>query len=214
MADRGLLLDIGGVVIRTPFELLATAEAHRQLSPGTLGGRGPFDPEGDPDFGEVARGTLTERAYWQRRAEQVAPHLGTEPETRSMMLALFALPQERLVRPETVRLADKARATGRPVGFLTNDFADFHGDEWLRTMPILDGGARVVDGSLTGFLKPDPRAYERGASALGLPPEQVVFVDDQPMNIEGARTFGLVTVWFDVRDPQGSVDRVWTALTE
>lgn len=214
MADRGLLLDIGGVVIRTPFELLAIAEEHRGLPVGSLGGRGPFDPGGDSDFAEVARGTSAERAYWQRRAERVAPHLGTEPETRSMMLALFDLPHEELLRPETARLAETAREAGHPVGFLTNDLADFHGDEWLQTMPILDGGARLVDGSMTGFLKPDARAYELGADALGLPPERVVFVDDQPMNIEGARTFGLVTVWFDVRDPQASIDRAWAALTE
>lgn len=213
MAGRGLLLDIGGVVIRTPFELLGAAERAADLPPNVLGARGPFDEAGDPEFAEVAAGTLTERAYWQRRAERAAADLGTQPTTKSLMLRLFDLPFEELLRSETVALAERARRAGHPVGFLTNDLADFHGDEWLQTMPILAGGENLVDGSLTGYLKPDARAYDLGARQLGLPPEQVVFVDDQPANIEGAQTFGLQAVWFDVRDPQSSADAAWEVLT-
>jgi FMN phosphatase YigB (HAD superfamily) len=33
---------------------------------------------------------------------------------------------------------------------------------------------------------------------------RTVFVDDQPRNVDGARTVGLATVAFDVRDPAGS----------
>lgn len=213
MADRGLLLDIGGVLIRTPFELLGAAERQAGLPPRSLGGRGPFDEERDEEFAQIAEGTLTERAYWQRRAERAAAPLGIEPETRSFMLRLFDVALDELLRPETVALAGRAREAGHPVGFLTNDLADFHGDEWLLTVPVLAGGEHLVDGSLTGYLKPDPRAYELGAQMLGLPPEQVVFVDDQPRNIDGARAFGLHAVWFDVRDPVGSVTAAWEALT-
>lgn len=213
MADRGLLLDIGGVVIRTPFELLAAAERAADLVPNALGARGPFDEAGDPEFVEVADGTLTERAYWQRRAERAAADLGTQPTIRALMLRLFDLPVDELLRPETAELAERARRTGHPVGFLTNDLADFHGEQWLHTMPILAGGEHLVDGSLTGYLKPDARAYGLGTDKLGLPPEQVVFVDDQPANIQGARAFGLRAVWFDVRDPKGSADAAWDALT-
>jgi putative hydrolase of the HAD superfamily len=213
MADRGLLLDIGGVLIRTPFELLALAEQAAGLPPRTLGGRGPFDDQRDEEFAAVADGSLTEREYWLRRAQRAAPLLGTEPVTKGLMLRLFDLPVEQVLRPETVELAGRARDAGHPVGFLTNDLADFHGDEWLATMPVLAGGEQLVDGSLTGYLKPHPRSYELGAAALGLPPEQVVFVDDQPANIAGARDFGLQTVWFDVRDPGSGVAEAWRLLT-
>ena len=213
MADRGLLLDIGGVVIRTPFELLSATERRAGLPTRSLGGRGPFDEEGDGEFSQVAAGTLTERAYWQRRAAAAAPHLGSAPDTRSLMLRLFDLPFDELLRSETVALATRAREAGHPVGFLTNDLADFHGDEWLRTMPILDGGQHLVDGSITGYLKPHPKAYELGAAALGLPPAQVVLLDDQPANIHGARARGMDAVWFDVRDPEASVVAAWEALT-
>lgn len=213
MADRGLLLDIGGVVIRTPFELLDMAEREAGLPVGALGARGPFDEAGDPEFAEVAAGTRTERAYWQLRAQRAAPHLGIEPTTRALMLRLFDLPFDALLRPEITALATRARRAGHPVGFLTNDLADFHGDEWVRTMPILAGGERLVDGSLTGYLKPHQRAYRLGAEALGLPPEQVIFVDDQPANIQGAARYGLRPVWFDVRDPRASADTAWKELT-
>jgi putative hydrolase of the HAD superfamily len=213
VGDQGLILDIGGVVIRTPFELLGPIERQRGLPDRTLGPRGPFDGGADLEFAQVGDGTLTERAYWQRRAELAATHLGTAPDTRSLMHVLFDLPVDEIVRPQTAELAARAREAGFPVGFLTNDLADFHGDEWLTTMPILGGGEHLVDGSLTGFLKPHRRAYELGAAALGLPPDQIVFVDDQPANIAGARDVGLQTVWFDVRDPAASVAAAWAALT-
>ena len=42
----------------------------------------------------------------------------------------------------------------------------------------------IVDATHTHILKPDSRAYELGCEALGLSPEQVLFVDDQPGNVE------------------------------
>jgi putative hydrolase of the HAD superfamily len=44
--------------------------------------------------------------------------------------------------------------------------------------------------------KPDPAIFERCLGELGLPAERVLFVDDQPDNIEAARELGLEAVLF------------------
>lgn len=208
--EPGLLLDIGGVVIRTPFELLAAAERHHGLAPGALGARGPFDPDGDPEFTQVLDGEVAERAFWAARAQRAAGALSTGEDTRSFMQALYALPHDEVLRPEIVALINDAKAAGRRVGLLTNDLRDFHGDGWLDTLPIeVDV---LVDGSITGVLKPDPRAFGFAVEAMGLPPEDLVFADDQPGNVAGARRFGLVTVHFDVTDPKRSTAEVRAAL--
>lgn len=42
-----------------------------------------------------------------------------------------------------------------------------------------------------GVRKPDPNAYRRCLVRLGVAPEAVLFVDDSPSNVDGARTAGL-----------------------
>ena len=42
-----------------------------------------------------------------------------------------------------------------------------------------------------GLVKPDREAYDHVVRALGVPPERILFLDDNQINIEGARVVGL-----------------------
>ena len=198
---RGLLLDVGGVVIRTPFELLDAVEDRHGLQRGALGPRGPFELDADPEFRQVVRGELAERAYWQRRAERAADLLDVEPQTRALMRVVFDLPEDEIVRPSARALVAEARAAGLVVGALTNDLHDFHGREWIERMTVFDELDVLVDGSRTGVLKPDPRAYEIAAERMGLPPDELLLVDDQAVNASGAEAAGIRCVHLDPFEP-------------
>jgi putative hydrolase of the HAD superfamily len=198
---RGLLLDIGGVLIRTPFELLDATERRRGLEPGALGSRGLFATVPDDAFARVASGELTERAYWEQRAEATASLLGTAPDTRSFMQALFDHPPDEIVRRGAAELLADARATGLRTGLLTNDLYDFHGDEWVAGIDVFHSVDALVDVSRHGVLKPDPRAYRLGIEAMGLEADQLLFLDDQPVNVAAARAAGLTTIEVDVTAP-------------
>ena len=52
------------------------------------------------------------------------------------------------------------------------------------------------------------RAYALGCEALDLAPSEIVFVDDQPRNVEGARRVGLDALQFDVTRPGSSFAEV------
>ena len=209
---RGLLLDVGGVVIRTPFEMLDVAERRLGLAAGALGSRGPFDPDGDTEFARVSAGDLTERAYWQRRAERAAPVLGVDADFRSFMHALYDVPPEDVVRAETAALVDDVRAAGIRLGMLTNDLYDFHGEAWVARMGIFARAEVLVDVSRHGVLKPDPDAYRLGIEAMGMPAAELLFLDDQPVNTAGARDVGLVVIDVDVLRPQEAIDAARKAL--
>lgn len=211
MADaQALLLDVGGVVILTPFELLGRTEQRLGLADGALGPRGPFDPDGDAEFARVRDGDLAEPEYWRRRARRAAPVLGSEPSVRGFFGVLYG--GDDVVRPETRALIHRQRSRDRRVGLLTNDLEDFHGREWVESRGIFDVADALVDASRTDVRKPDRRAFLLGVEALGTPADRVVFVDDQPVNVAAAAELGMHAVDFDPTDVAGSLAHVRSLL--
>jgi putative hydrolase of the HAD superfamily len=96
---------------------------------------------------------------------------------------------------------------------LTNDMNAFHGPHWKDGISVIRQFDFIVDGSITGYLKPDPRAFLLALEAFGNPdPAEVVFVDDQRINLRGAEAVGMVAVYFDPTDPVASFRRIDAAL--
>jgi epoxide hydrolase-like predicted phosphatase len=47
-----------------------------------------------------------------------------------------------------------------------------------------------------GLMKPDRRIYELAVNRLGVQPDEAVFIDDLPVNVEGARIAGLQAIQY------------------
>jgi epoxide hydrolase-like predicted phosphatase len=54
----------------------------------------------------------------------------------------------------------------------------------------------IVYSHEAGMSKPDPRIYRLAAECLGIQPEEMVFLDDVPQYVDGARQAGLQAVLF------------------
>ncbi|MFB3739112.1 MAG: HAD family hydrolase [Candidatus Velamenicoccus archaeovorus] len=199
----GVVFDMGGILHPTPFEVLPGIERAWGLPPGTFP-RGPFDPMGDPDYRAMEQGEIREPEYWERVRLRLA-EIGIAFEVHE------AIDWEGRDRPEVVD-AIRRLSTRYPLGLLTNDAADWLGPDWQRRWYLRDHFVAVVDAAVEGIRKPDPRIYRRAAEAIGLAPEACLFVDDLPVNIEGAKAVGMEVFLFDVTDPAGSIDRLLTTL--
>lgn len=200
---KHLLLDFGGPVLLTPFELIGKA----QETLGSMTWRGPFDAASDPEYVRWQAGEITEREYWSVRGAPFGLDL------RGLMRHFYEPPGDYLVRPRMTELINRHRAAGRVVGVLTNDMHAFHGPDWMEAISVIDQFDFIVDGAITGYLKPDPRAFQLALEAFDDPdPADVVFVDDQRINLRGAEAVGLSTVFFDPTDPPSSFDRIEAAL--
>jgi putative hydrolase of the HAD superfamily len=202
---------VGGVLLPTPWELLEDFEARNGWPPGTLRWRGPLDPATDRLWRAMQAGELSERAYWARRAAEVAAVSGTGGVT-AMMARLYDGPEDELTRPQARALVAEARRRGLETAVLTNDLYDFHDKAWIDRMGILAEVGCVVDASRLGTRKPEPAAYRLVLDRLGVAADQAVFVDDQPANAAGAEAAGLRAVWFDVTRPAASYETVRHAL--
>lgn len=205
MPDRQLLFDFGGPMLLSPFELTAHAAFSLDVDPREFG-RGPFDVAADPAWAARERGEITEREYWTQEAARF------ELDIVGYMHHFYDPPGAHLVRPAAEALLDDAVAAGRRVGLLTNDLTAFHGPGWHDEIHVLRKFDPLIDLSSTGYLKPNPRAYEVAIEAMGVPAGDIVFLDDHHDNVAGAEAAGIVAVWFDVTDPLGSLARTRAAL--
>ena len=200
-SNKHLLLDFGGVCLLTPFELHRRVERKLGLAEGALTWRGPFDPSSDPLWQQLLAKEITEREYWQRQSSALGRQSGHGDRwtTRDYMnLAYLDEPEDVIIRPAARQLVLDAKAAGRKAGILTNDLYDFHGAEWVHSISFFQMFDALTDASRIPALKPDPRAYQAAVDDLGVRKDEIVFVDDQTRNVEGARAFGITTVYFDV----------------
>lgn len=196
---QALVLDYGGVISVTMFELHRHTEQVLGLASGSLDWRGPFDPIGDPLWCDMLAGVLSERDYWDRRATEVGRLVGEDwAAAQTLMRRSFGHMPDATTRPEAAATIRAARAAGRKVGVLTNELDLFNGPAYRHQLAVLREVDVIVDATYTGILKPDARAYQAVAEALGVPLEACLMVDDQPRNVEGALRAGMQAQWFDV----------------
>ncbi|MDJ0627145.1 MAG: HAD-IA family hydrolase [Rhodobacter sp.] len=203
--QRALILDFGGVITRTMFETHDLTERALGLPPGTLTWQGPLHPESDGLWQAMQRGEITERAYWRERTREVGALLGeTWTEISQFVRAARGADPAAIIRPEFHACLADARHGRVKLAILSNELDLFYGRGFREKLPFLKSFDVIVDGTHTGILKPDPRAYAQVLDALNLPPHACVFVDDQPRNITGAADAGLQTILFDVARPGAS----------
>lgn len=99
---------------------------------------------------------------------------------------------------ETLRLVQEAR-TQIPCYVFSNTNAT-HQAVWTARYPSLaQSFERIFVSSEMGCRKPERRAFEYVAQAMGVPLNAIMFFDDHPDNVEGARAAGLQAV--HVREP-------------
>jgi putative hydrolase of the HAD superfamily len=68
----------------------------------------------------------------------------------------------------------------------------------------------VLESRVLGVRKPDPRFYELACEALGVKPEESVFLDDLGVNLKPARALGMHTI--KVTDPDEALDELGRLL--
>lgn len=205
---KALLLDVGGVVFRSGAEMLGEFGDPRAAS--VVARRGPFGPVVDPDWTALMREEITEREYWGRRCAELGGALGRDWTVPEFFDALYS--GSDLVRPGALALVRDCVDADLPVGVLTNDLQAFHGGADLTSHPVFSLVDVLVDASVTGVLKPDPRAYALAVGRLGLPPAEIVFIDDMPWNVEGARAAGLRAIQLDLQAPDEAFTLARAAL--
>ena len=185
----GLLLDIGDVIVNAPWEALDEFET---ITGRRVVGRGPYSADGDPLWEARLAGELTYFGYW----DALAKAAGFEDWREFFRVVTDTLPQG-MLDDDALALMRDARVAGRRVGVLTNDGYLINGPEWFQSRPEFRELDAFVDATELGVRKPAAEAYLAAAKELDLAPERIVFLDDTPECVEGARAVGMVGLHVD-----------------
>jgi len=186
---QALLFDLGGVLIDVDFNrVLEHWQPISQLSLEEL--KATFSA--DLPYQQHERGEITAAQYFAHLA--VGLQLQDDPaRITEGWNAIFGGEIT-----ETLNLVQEARAH-IPCYVFSNTNAT-HQAVWTALYPRLaQSFERIFVSSDMGYRKPERRAFEYVAEAIGVPLNSILFFDDHPDNVEGARVAGLQAV--HVRGP-------------
>lgn len=135
-------------------------------------------------------GASDEAAYWNLLRDRTGIK-GTDEQLRREILDRFVLRE--WVAPIVRRLKEQ----GLKVAILSDQ------TQWLNELDARDGFFKEFDAVFNSFYlgkgKKDPEVFLEVAAALGMKPSELVFVDDNPGNVERARSKGLNGIVFTDR---------------
>lgn len=124
-------------------------------------------------------------------AENAAPLIAQHPHFEAEIRAWDARWDEMFAGPidGAVALLERLDAAGRPLYALSNLPAEKK-SHIFETFEFMNRFRDVIVSAEEGVIKPDPRIYAIAARRAGAAPDEVVFIDDAPANVDAARAFG------------------------
>jgi putative hydrolase of the HAD superfamily len=178
------------VILSSPFDAFNVYEAEVGLAPDTIRGINATNPDVNA-WARFERGELDPDGFVEV-FEQEAAVLGHAVDARRVLDALKGH-----VRPEMV---EALRRCGERLktAMLTNNFRSPSGGSSHDPRGDLDAifemFDEVVESSVVGVRKPEPRFYEIACTRLGVRPDECVFLDDLGVNLKPARAMGMTTI--------------------
>ena len=202
MPAQAVLWDFGGVILDSPFDAFARYEESNGLPPGLLRGLNATNPDANA-WARMERSEVPMDEFFDL-FEAEARAAGHEIDARNVLALLSGSVRSEMV--EAVRrCADRI-----PTGMVTNNFVGLDGPPRPEVAAIYDLFHVVIESSKVGFRKPDPRIYQMACEALGVAPEDTVFLDDLGINLKPARAMGMHTI--KVVDPGDALDALEDAV--
>ncbi len=190
---NAVLWDFGGVITSSPFEAFNRYEADNDLPKDFLRSINATDPETN--------------AWAQLESSQVSVDefdelFAREAETRGHRVmgkeVLDLLSGD--VRPEMVSALGIIKQNHR-IGCITNNVNTGQGpgmakssDKASQVAEIMAMFDVVIESSIVGVRKPNPKIYQMTCEQMSIAPEETIYLDDLGINLKPARALGLATI--------------------
>jgi putative hydrolase of the HAD superfamily len=190
---EAVIWDFGGVLTTSPFEAFNRYERERGL---------PLD------FIRTINATNPEVNAWARfESSEVDLNQFDSLFAAESEAAGYRIPGREVIellsgdiRPRMVEVLRRLKSSYR-VACITNNVKGGHGpgmassaERASRMAGVMALFDLVVESSIEGIRKPNPRIYQIACERLGVAPERAVFLDDLGVNLKPARELGMKTI--------------------
>ena len=190
---KAILWDFGGVLTTSPFEAFNRFEAAHDLPKDFIRRVNSTNPTTNA-WAQFESNTIRTEQFDQL-FEQESESLG-HPVRGMRVLELLSGE----LRPRMVSALRKCKEHFK-VGCITNNMKSGEGPSMARdeakaaasqsVMTLFDV---IVESSVEGVRKPDPRIYEIACGRMGITPDTCVFLDDLGINLKPAKALGMTTI--------------------
>ncbi|MBK9122393.1 MAG: HAD family phosphatase [Chloroflexi bacterium] len=180
-----LVFDFGGVIVQTQ------THAPRHAWDRSLGRRlGTVESivHGSESWRQAQLGRITHQEHW----DFVARQLKLDRDQLARLEADYFSADT--IADDVVGLIERQRALGRRVALLSNDSAALR--DKLDRLDLARLFDPIVISAEIGHMKPDPDAYRYMIDMLDVVPARTVFIDDMPVNVDGARAISMNAVLY------------------
>jgi epoxide hydrolase-like predicted phosphatase len=201
VGHRAVIFDLGGVILGSPLHAIARFERELDITAGFINGV-VVDTGRDGAWARLERGELPMEAFFEAFEADCAA-AGGRLSARALMerIGEAAAP-----RPQMLEAVRRIRAHGLRAAALTNNRpGDDDRQNELKTH--IDA---IVESSVNGLRKPDPRINHHTCAEIDVRPDQAVFLDDIGSNLKAARALGMTTIKVD--DPDTALRDLETVL--
>jgi putative hydrolase of the HAD superfamily len=185
-----ILFDIGGVLLTNSWDVKerAAAAAHFHID--------------EADFQERHAEIIE---LWERGAVGLGTYLDVavfnQPRSFSRdEFVAFMLDQSRLLPNGAMDILKELAASGHYLlGSLNNEARELN-EYRFKAFGLRKYFRIALTSCYVGLRKPDPAMYQRAIDIVGASPDRILFIDDRPENIEGAKNAGITAVHFTGAD--------------
>ena len=197
-AVNAVLFDFGGVITESPFDAFNRYEDSIGVPRDTIRQINATDPDTNA-WARLERSEVSVDEFAEL-FEAEAVGRGHQMSGTQVLACLSGG-----LRPQMVR-ALEILAARLPVGCITNNVRTGHGAGMSRDASTAAAVAEVmklfgvvIESSVVGLRKPDPRIYQLACDRLGIDPARTAYLDDLGINCKPAAAMGMAAI--KVTDP-------------
>jgi putative hydrolase of the HAD superfamily len=200
MTSTTIIFDFGGVITTSPFEAFNRFEAERGFLKNIIRRINSTNPNGNA-WALFERNEIDAAQFDDLFAAEAAARKHTI--RGSEVLALLSGD----IRPRMVETLDTLKSKGFKLGCITNNVQSGNGagmagsaEKAAAIAAIMARFDHVIESSKAGIRKPDPRIYAMMCDALGVTPDQCVYLDDLGINCKPAAAMGMIAIKVETED--------------
>jgi putative hydrolase of the HAD superfamily len=193
---RAFVFDIGNVILK--FDFTIALGKLTKLCRAPLGG--PELMQRIEEVKSLYEGGRIGRTEFLKQVFELVDFTGTELDFISAWEDIFEenTPVAQLVE----------QLHGKYPLYLLSNTSDIHMDYVLKNYPVFGRFTDAIYSYKVCCSKPERAIFELTVSRFGLVPQETVFIDDLPANVEAARKLGFQTIQYDFRNHESALEQL------